>query len=103
MGASKGRLVKHMGHARMGTYAVEQATKQIMFLSIAHVTVLMREPLHQLVPPAEIPTGPSLPGSFSRASASSAEGHRRARTRTPTPTVSQIPGRRSHQRPLPQA
>lgn len=72
---------------------------------IAHVTVLMREPLHQPVPWVEIPADPSLPGSFSRASASSAEEHHRARTLTPTPAVRQIPGGRSHhpRRPLPQA
>lgn len=61
---------------------------------IAHVTVLMREPLHQPAPWTVIPADPSLSGFFSRASASSAEGHHRART--PTPTTSQFPGRRSH-------
>jgi hypothetical protein len=69
-------------------------------LFIAHAAVLMREPLHQ-----PVPAYPSLPGSFSRASASSAEEDHRART--PTPTKSQISGRRgrSHypQRPLLQA
>jgi hypothetical protein len=39
-------VVKQMGH---GAWAVEQTTKPIILLSIAHVTVLMREPLHQLV------------------------------------------------------
>jgi hypothetical protein len=91
-------VVRHMGHASMGACAVGQAT-------LADVTVLMRGPLHQPVPWAEIPAGPSIPGSFSRASAASAEEHHPARTRTPTLTVSQIPGRRSHhpRRPLPQA
>ena len=87
----------------MGAWAVEQATIANHFLSMTHVTVLMRGPLRQLLPWVEIPTDPSLSGSFSRASASFAEEHHRART--PTSTLSQIPGRRSrrHHRPLPQA
>ena len=61
-------VVRHMGHASMGACAVGQAT-------LADVTVLMRGPLHQPVPWAEIPADPSIPGSFSRASAASAEEH----------------------------
>jgi hypothetical protein len=71
-------VVKQMGHASMAAWVVEQVTMGATDGS-AHVTVLMREPLHQPVPWAEIPADPSLPGSFSRASASSVEEYHRAR------------------------
>ena len=94
-------LRRHKGYVRQLKTAARLAPP--VPILIAHVTVLMREPLHHPVPWAEIPADPNLPGTFSRASASSAEEYHRART--PTPTVSQNPGRRSDhpQRPLPRA
>jgi hypothetical protein len=52
-------VVKQMGHGSMAAWAVEQVTIGATDDS-AHVTVLMREPLHEPVPWAEIPADPSL-------------------------------------------
>ena len=48
-----------MGHASVAVWAVEQVTMGATNDS-AHITVLMREPLHEPVPWAEIPADPSL-------------------------------------------